>query len=141
MASTCEAHISAAAAAAARNSIKKEMTYGLEFLQDLIRLFLLRDFGLLYPPHSLYVLPEVALQRCIHGRVVDRHKIGEEIRRAQGDGHGGLRAHRMTNKGRFFEGPLGNERLYIFCKRGVVVPRMVGRFAVITKVLAQLSGG
>lgn len=113
------------------------------------------------PPHPLHVPRERRAEDRVDRRVVDRHQVVDQVRRAEGEGHGGFGAPRMCENLRSSLFPLGGVWAWMGLggshgvpdERGalqpvladeagdvvghgeVVVARVVRRFAVVAQIL------
>ena len=116
---------------------EKELTNGQRlfvFLQDGVRLALLLKLGVLDPIHALSVLCESAVQRGVHGRIVDADQAADGDLFAQRNGHGCLRAHGVADQRAVLDVLLLQEALDVLGESGVVVSGIVRRVAVVAQV-------
>jgi hypothetical protein len=103
-------------------------------LHELVGVLLGLGLGLGDALHALGVLGEVARQRRVDGRVVDRDDVGAAVRVAQRHSHDRLCAHRVPDERGVLEVVLREEGFDVFGEGRVVVRLVVRRVAVVARV-------
>ena len=133
--------------------------YLLDCLEYCVRLDLLGDIGVLYHTHALKIFAKVAFEHRIHGGIIDGYHGRDCLGGAQSHGHSNLgtptikssvsvedrkrilpASHRVSNDGRIPETVMGYEFVHVIGHCGIVVLGIVGRVAMISKILYGVRG-